>query len=247
MGIKIGQIPYLNSEVFYHGMTSEFLELVPLVPRALSSAALADRIDAGPVPLVTCFTLEDRFVPLGDYCIATQEKSHSIFLFSKRPIEELSDTVIGVTGETSTSVRLMKVLFHHRFKVIPKEYVALERNKEAFLLIGDEALRNRTGLSMYPFKYDLGEEWYRWTGLPFVFARWVVRKDLDPGLVQWLNVSIAQSIRKGLAEVQQIADIRKDLNMNRNEIVDYICSFHYRLGANELKSIDRFKELLTTE
>lgn len=84
MRTRVGQIPYLNSEVFYYGMASEDVDLVPLVPRALSSAALEDRVDAGPIPLVTCFDLEDRFEPLGDYCIATVERARSILLFSQK-------------------------------------------------------------------------------------------------------------------------------------------------------------------
>ena len=34
------------------------------------------------------------------------------------------------------------------------------------------------GFPAYPYIYDLGEEWYQWTSLPSVFARWMVRKDL---------------------------------------------------------------------
>ena len=88
MTTRIGCIPYLNSEVFYFGMAGEDgVELHPLVPRALSNAATEGGLDAGPVPLVTCFELEDTFKPLGNFCIATGEKARSILLFSKRPIE----------------------------------------------------------------------------------------------------------------------------------------------------------------
>lgn len=247
MRIRVGQIPYLNSEVFYYGMASEDVDLVPLVPRALSSAALEDRVDAGPIPLVTCFDLEDRFEPLGDYCIATVERARSILLFSKKPIEELGGAVVGVSGETSTSVRLMKVLLSHRFNVEPRSYVSLDEPRDAFLLIGDEALRNRNGVPAYPYQYDLGQEWHRWTGLPFVFARWVVRRDLDRETAARLDSLLARSVERGLAQVETIAEARRDLAMSRAEIVEYVRSFHYRLGAEELKAIDRFRELLALE
>ena len=45
--------------------------------------------------------------------------------------------------------------------------------------IDDQALRRRLGARGYPHRYDLGEEWFRWTSLPFVFSRWVARNDLD--------------------------------------------------------------------
>lgn len=248
MTTRIGRIPYLNSEVFCYGLTEEDgIELHPLVPRALSNAASEGGLDAGPVPLVTCFELEDTFKPLGNFCIATVEKAHSILLFSKRPIDELDDAVVGVTGETSTSVRLMKILFAERFSVTPGQYVDLnESSRDAFLLIGDEALRNRRGVPGYAYLYDLGEEWYKWTGLPFVFARWVVRLDLPDDKVRWLESLLSRSIERGLADVERIAASRQDLNMTDEEVIEYIRCFHYRLGEEELKAIEKFRNLLLT-
>ena len=247
MTTRIGRIPYLNSEVFHFGMAGEAgVELHPLVPRALSNAASDGGLDAGPVPLVTCFELEDTFKPLGNFCISTVEKSRSILLYSKRPIDELAGAVVGVTGETSTSVRLMKVLLSIRFGVTPGRYVDLnESSRDAFLLIGDEALRQRHGTPGYPYLYDLGQEWHEWTGLPFVFARWVVRRDMADDKVHWLESLLSRSIEEGLAEVDKIAASRRDLNMTEEEVIEYILSFHYRLGEEELKAIAKFRTLLS--
>src|ERR671923_73906 len=52
---------------------------------------------------------------------------------------------------------------------------------------GSEGLRQRHGVWDYPHTYDLGEEWSQWTSLPFVFARWVVRKTLDRKEVSMLE------------------------------------------------------------
>ena len=248
MTTRIGRIPYLNSEVFYYGMAAEpGIEMFPLVPHALSVAALEGGIDAGPVPLVACFDLENTFKPLGPWCIATTARARSIFLYSKRPIEDLTGAVVGVTGETTTSVRLMKTLLSLRFRVTPGRYVDLnESSRDAFLLIGDEALRNRRGVPGYPYLYDLGQEWYEWTGLPFVFARWVVRRNLSDDKVRWLESLLSRSIEKGLADVEKIAASRQGLNMTREEIIEYIQSFHYLLGEEELKAIEKFRTLLTS-
>ena len=248
MTARIGRIPYLNSEVFYYGMAGEAdVELLPLAPRALSDAAVDGGLDAGPVPLVTCFELEHTFRPLGDFCIATVEKARSILLYSKRPVDEMTGAVVGVTGETSTSVRLMKTLLSRRFRVTPNRYVGLDDEPtDAFLLIGDEALRQRRGVPGYPHLYDLGEEWHRWTGLPFVFARWVVRRDLNDDKVRWLEALLSRSIELGLAAVEEIAAARRDLDMTCEEIVQYVRSFHYQLGDEEMKAIDKFRRLLST-
>jgi len=248
MPIRVGQIPYLNSEVFYYSMASqEGIELFPLVPRALSDSAGDGGIDAGPVPLVTCFELEDRFVPLGDYCIATVEKARSILLYSKVPVEELDGATVGVTGESSTSVRLLKALLRHRFGVRPVAYVSLQESSDAFLLIGDEALRNRNSVEGYPYRYDLGEEWHQWTGLPFVFARWMVRKDLPYQTVARLDALLARSITDGLSNLGAVAEARRDLGMSPGEIAEYVTSFHYRLGPGEHQAMTLFRDLLSRD
>ena len=244
MKIRIGQIPYLNSEVFYYALSRESIELVRLVPSALSMAAGQGQLDAGPVPLVTWFALEGRYQPLGDYCIATGERARSILMFSDRPIEALEGSVIGVTGETSTSVLLLKVLLAHRFQVEPRKYVTLGEFPDAFLLIGDEALRNRKGVLSCPYRYDLGEEWYRWTGLPFVFARWAVRGGLETKIVERLSNQLNSSIDMGLANVDAIAKNRRDLGMSHDEVTEYVLSFNYHLGEKEYRSIELFRSFL---
>src|SRR5205807_2408895 len=50
---------------------------------------------------------------------------------------------------------------------------------EAVLVIGDAALL-LAARHAYPHRYDLGDEWKRWTGLPFVFAMWAARRAADP-------------------------------------------------------------------
>src|SRR6266446_899676 len=51
-----------------------------------------------------------------------------------------------------------------------KDYVLLPE-----LVIGDPALL-LAARHAYALRYDLGEEWKRWTGLPFVFAVWAARR-----------------------------------------------------------------------
>ena len=47
------------------------------------------------------------------------------------------------------------------------------------LLIGDRAMR--ACLPGFAHAYDLGQEWFDWTGLPFVYAVWAVRPGVDLG------------------------------------------------------------------
>jgi chorismate dehydratase len=244
--IRIGKIPFLNSILFFHGLENEpGVRLEPLVPRALSSAVAEDEVDAGPVPLVTVWEVEDRFVPLGDFCISSIDRARSILFFSKRPFDSLDGATVGVTNQTSTSVRLLKVLLKNAWRVRPAQYTHVDwPNNDAFLLIGDEALIHRRGIKDYPHVADLGEVWNKWTGLPFVFARWLVRADLPDAdkarLISMLDTSIAE----GWAHFERVVAPRvADLNMSIEEMREYLQGFRFRMTTAENQAIGKFQQL----
>lgn len=251
--LRIGKIPYLNSVLFYDGLERDAgaeLRLEPLVPRALSGAAVEDAVDAGPLPLVTCWNLESRYEPLvvdgrGDFCIATREAAWSVLLFSKRRFDRLDGARVGVTAETSTSVRLMKTLLTHYWRVRPGAYGRVDwPNNDAFLLIGDEALIHRRGVKDYPHVADLGEVWREWTGLPFVFARWVVRRELDVGVKRDLVDRIQRSLDAGWRRLDEITAPRmRDLNMSSEEMRSYLEAFDFQMTEPTRKAVARFRQL----
>lgn len=249
--IRIGEIPYLNSVLFYDALKREpGLSFTPLVPRALSGAAGDGVIDAGPVPLVTCWDIEDRFDPLGDFCIATTGKARSILLFSDRSIAALEGATVAVTRQTSTSVRLMKALFAHYYRIRPARYVDAREAQgrppggDAVLLIGDDALRHRNGLDGFEHVVDLGEAWHAWTGLPFVFARWVVRRDLAATDKDALADVVGSSLEAGWRNFDTAVAAKADeLGMRLPEIREYLEGFHFRMTPDEHEAVQRFREL----
>src|SRR6266436_1069548 len=105
MATKVGRIPDLEYEPLYFDMARRGIEMSAMVPSQLAAAAAAGEIDAGPVPLVDCFQLEDRFQPVSGFCLACAKRAGKIFLYSKQPIEQLTGARIGITDETSTSNR----------------------------------------------------------------------------------------------------------------------------------------------
>lgn len=246
MLLNIGQIPYLNSVLFYHALRDDAeVSLAPLVPRQLSGAAVEHAVDAGPVPLVTCWDIESHYEPLEDFCIATKTKAYSILFYSKRPVEELAGANVGITNETSTSVRLLKVLLQHRYQVSAGRFVQLDwPNNDAFLLIGDEALIHRKGVKDYPHLVDLGEVWNEWTGLPFVFARWMVRRDLETKSRDALVNKLTRALERGWNEFDAAVEPKAhELNMSVQEMRDYLEAFRFRMTDAEREAVERFREL----
>ena len=243
MSIRLGRIPYLNSEVFYQDFPLDLIEVTDYVPSALARAARRGDVDIGPVPLVTCFELEEQFMPMGDFCVAVKDKARSVLLFSKKPMADLDGARIGITGESATSVRLLKILLSDYYRVQPEQYVSTKEPKsDAILLIGDAALNNRNGLPSYNLVYDLGEMWKEWTGLPFVFARWIVRKDLNTAALDLLSELLDRSLKRGLKRIDEIAAERTDLSMSVDEVREYLHGFTYVLGQEEKQSIALFRD-----
>ncbi|MBI4219974.1 MAG: menaquinone biosynthesis protein [Chloroflexi bacterium] len=244
MRIRVARMPYLNSDVFYWSLPEDSCELRPLVPRAMAWAMEQGEIDAGPLPVVEWFRMEDRLAPIGNFCVATESAAVSILFFARRRAEELSGARIAVTEHTSTSVQLLRVLLAEGWQVEPAGYVLPEEPADALLLIGDPALRSRHGIEGYPYVYDLGAEWHRHTeGLPFVFAHWVARRAADVQAVSRFETALERSITDGLQNVKEIAR-RNGAGLPAGEAEAYVRGFTYRMGTRQYEAMAAFREKL---
>ncbi|MBF8267371.1 MAG: futalosine synthase [Dehalococcoidia bacterium] len=241
--IRVGQIPYLNCEPFFHGLAPEGIQLCPMHPSAMGPLAQAQELDAAPFSLVQGFDLEDTYEPLGDMGIAVKGPVKSILLYSTVPVQELSDAVIGVTGESATASQLLRLILERRFRVQVREYAGLDSSRlDALLLIGDKALQTHDRVDGFPHRYDLAEEWLRWRGLPFVFALWMVRRSLEPGLKEMLAGRLRRNLAENMARnLRAIADKRPDLGMTAQQVADYLRVFRYVLSGEDFQAIEAFK------
>ena len=95
--------------------------------------------------------------------------------------------------QSSTSVKLVKILASKLWKINPQWLIAEPGYEEQILddtagiIIGDRALVDR---KKFPYVYDLSADWKKLTGLPFVFACWVANKDIPTHLIDSLNQSL---------------------------------------------------------
>jgi chorismate dehydratase len=246
--LRVGQIPYLNLEPFFFGLSASGgpeVELHPMVPRAMGQLAAEGGLDAGAFSLMDSVRLEDRFEPLGDLCLACGGEVRSVLFFARRPIEEMAGATVAVTGETATSVVLLKLLLARRYGLGDVRYVELNAGETAdgCLLIGDGALRHRHGIEGLPHRYDLAEEWAAWQGLPFIFARWMVRAAADENEKAALREALAQRLRANLACLDAIGRARRDLGMTVSEIKAYLEGFTFELGERERRGMETFVRL----
>jgi chorismate dehydratase len=235
--LRVGRIPYLNCEPFFHRLTG--VELVDLIPRRLGEAMAAGELDAGPLSLMDYVRLESRLVPL-PYGIGCPTGARSVLVFSDRPLARLAGARIGVTLETSTSVELLRVLLALRHAVEPAAWVGPEEPCDAQLLIGDQAIRRLTGGPPARHVVDLAVEWRDWTGLPFVFARWAVAARVPARERRRFESGLDEALDRGLDALPEIASTRRDLGWSAAQVESYLRNFAFRLGPDEEKGVAEF-------
>jgi chorismate dehydratase len=240
MALKVGRIPYLSCEPFYFDMERRGIVMYDMAPSALAEAAARGEIDAAPIPLAECVRLDGHFRFLSGFCLATIRRAGSVVLHSKVPMPELSASRVAISGEAATSSLLLKVVLALKYHVHPAAYVTMDDAYDAFLLIGSEGLRQRHGVWGYPHTYDLGEEWYRWTGLPFVFARWMVRKTLDRKDVAILEDMLYVGLQDWADGIFRSSESRDNVLMHPRDILEYTQGIRYFLGVPEQRAIDLF-------
>ena len=250
----IGRVSYLNTLPFFKFLDNREYKIFPAPPRQLGFLFKDGNIDAGIVSLVDYFEKENDFTFL-KYGIVGNRNVKSVILYSKYPIEKLDKKNIAVTDETSTSFRLLQVLLEMKYGLdvvyVREKISAREKNLpsfDAFLTIGDDALRfMKHKLEGFDYIYDLAQLWYEWQGLPFVFAVWAVKKDLSQQKVNALDELLNDALNKFFSTDTQIEEFyNSKIGLTKEEIKDYLNNIVYRLGENELKAIDVFKNLYQT-
>lgn len=258
--LRIGKIAYTNLfPIFYmleKGNLSEY-EIIEGFPSALNRMLRNGEIDISPSSSIEYLRYPDKYSIIEDHSISSKGPVRSIFLFSKRPIEELEGMTILTTSQSETSVALLDIILKKFYKIACSSQPInglpdLRSNeKEAFLLIGDDALKaKKTIFDMYV--YDLGEVWYKHTGLPFVFALWIARKDcsikkaeLFERFVHDLNMA-KESAMNNLNEIAQEWKLlllsHHSLVISEEELVSYWKGISYDFGDEHRKGLEMFRK-----
>lgn len=181
-GLRVGCVRYLNSRPLIHGHDAQ---VSFAHPAQLADDLAAGDLDAGLVPV---FELFQR--PPGTYrvvdgvAIACRGAVGSVFLAHRGRLADLRRVRLDVASRTSAN--LLRVLLAE-FHGMEPAYVDLAADdapfapvdpSEGHLLIGDQAIAYRARHGGELRYFDLGEQWRLATGLPFVFAAWLLRVGL---------------------------------------------------------------------
>ena len=196
MNASVAMIPYANMAPYRQLPPPEDCRFVSLVPRASIRALMDGSVVAAAVPVGGLARLADQVEMVGRFGIAAKGPVLSVLLFSQVPFEKMqAPHTLRLTSESATSVRLLYLLLGHSvgFDKLPR-IVTKDTPADGELLIGDRALvKNMAAASqgVWPHRTDLSQRWFALHRRPFVFARWVVRKDapvrIKEQIADWLD------------------------------------------------------------
>jgi chorismate dehydratase len=221
--IKVSIVSYLNSKPFIYGLQqSNLINEIDLsldMPSICSQKLLENKVDIGLIPVATIPHLKEKYI-ISDYCIGAVGKVNSVVLYSDVPLQKIEKIILDY--QSRTSVQLVKILAKEYWKINPLfesgdiDYENKINGSTAAVIIGDRTF----GLSStYKYEYDLSEEWFKFTNLPFVFACWVTNKKLPIEFLEKFNAAIRFGIEnkevliRELEKAQEyVFDIRSYLN-----------------------------------
>lgn len=245
--VRIGAVSYLNSKPLIYGLSDSLGESGALslaVPSQLATELNSHMIDIGLIPVVEYFQ-NPEFRIVSDAAIACRGPVWSVRIFFRCNPSQVK--TLALDEGSRTSAALSKVLFHERFgfvpKTIPLPMTADPSNvkADAVLVIGDRAMHPENFRATFCSDWDLGQEWFAETGLPFVFAVWVARN--SEFATEDLQCKLEQTRDEGIKNIRKIASTASsDYRLTPDQCEDYLTNYiRFFLGKDELAGLDEFR------
>jgi len=264
--VRLGRIPYINCYPVYgaidRGVVSVGATLVDGVPSELNRRMAANELEVSVISAVAYARDAARYLLLPDLGITSDGPVRSVLLLSRVPAPELGGKRVLLSRSSMTSVALLRLLFGNVWHSSP-EFAAgdaeltnvgqfADEDHDARLVIGDAALllnAARVGAAPgaavhgapYAYAYDLGAEWKRWTGLPFVFAVWVAQRTAPVREALGVHARLIESRDWGLAHLDQLAAQASGVTgVAFDTCAEYLSGLDYRLSYAHLAGLTDF-------
>ncbi|HRG59009.1 MAG TPA: menaquinone biosynthesis protein [Bacteroidia bacterium] len=243
--INVSIVNYLNSQPFIYGLEHhtihQKINISKDIPSACALKLLNNEADIGLVPVAVIPQLKD-FEIIGNTCIGALGKVASVLLCSDVPLDKIKNVFLDF--HSRTSVTLVQVLSKNYWKIKPNflqapiNFIDEINDTTAGVIIGD---RTFNLLKNYQFIYDLSEEWYKFTGLPFVFAAWMGRKGIDS---TFLN-DFENALQFGLENKEIVIQKFQKIYGNDLDVAHYLnTNIQYELDEEKRSGMEMFLGLV---
>jgi chorismate dehydratase len=244
--LRVGIVNFLNSRPlawgFLKGHHSDLFTASYHPPSTVARLLAEGGLDVGLIPSVEVQRIPGLSV-LPDLCIGATAEVRSVLLVADRPLAEVRRVALDVNSRTS--VALLKVLCAERWGIAPQwidhrpEVERMLAVADAALVIGDPALKvDRERYRVI----DLAAEWRALTGLPFVFAVWAVRPEVDlPDLAFYFK----SSLRFGLSSLDAIVrEAAAEMDLDSDLVHTYLTrNLRFFLQEPEIEGLTTYWRL----
>jgi len=244
---KVRAVSYLNTVPLVwgmlHGPQRDKVELSFSLPSDCARDVENGAAEVGLVPVAEIARQGLTIIPgVGITCLGAVR---SILLFTRVPWRQIR--TLAADASSRTSVELARVMLRERFGVEPRitrhkpELRDMLSQADAALVIGDPALRIEPKTTGWEW-LDLGAEWFRLTGLPFVFAAWAGKPGIEVNELVGLTV---ESHLFGQAHIEVIVEQEFGRRGVSRETAHRYLTEHIRfaVGGEEQRGLAAFLEL----
>lgn len=199
--LRIGCVKYLNAQPLIHGWPGEVrFEHPAVLCRELARGELD-------VALVSSFEfLRNPIYQIVDgVCVASDGPVFSVIVVHADDWENVR--AIELDPASQTSVNLLRCLLARsgrKIELLTESSASLAPPEEnrARLLIGDQAIRFREKFGERYRYFDLAEQWQNLTGLPFVFAVWLIRPEVKQK--SEIAAALRERLTQNLAQLDRV-------------------------------------------
>jgi chorismate dehydratase len=226
-----------------HGPQRERVDLSFSIPSVCADELEQGKIELGLVPVAEAVRQDLEIVPgVGISCLGAVR---SILLFSRVPWREVRTLAADLSSRTS--VQLARVILRERFgaeaevRQYPPDLQRMLAAADAALIIGDPALRIEPGEQPYNW-LDLGEEWWKLTNLPMVFAAWAGKHGLDIDGIEPITTGSYQFGKSRMHEIVEQEYGRRGIT--KELATQYLTRYiRYEFGPHEQQGLETFIDL----
>ncbi|MFN7877912.1 MAG: menaquinone biosynthetic enzyme MqnA/MqnD family protein [Pirellula sp.] len=245
--VRVGAVSYLNSKPLIYGLADDLAGIGCLTTDLPSR--LADQIKAGVIDVGLIPAFEYLKTPglrlVSSSAIVSRGPVWSVRLFFRT--EPAKVKRVALDEGSRTSAALSKLLMHETLGIRPEtQMLPMQEDPEnvdadAVLLIGDRAMHPENYERSFQLSWDLGEKWFQWTGLPFVFAGWVTRESsIDESR---LGRILDGAKVRGRRDVQKISrDCCESYGLTVDKCLDYLTNYiFFDLNQDAVRGLEEFR------
>ena len=237
--VRVGCVKYLNARPLIRGWPGKVEFDHP--------SALCQRLAKGQLDVALVSSFEFLRNPIyrivDDVSISSDGPVYSVVVAHRGEFSNIEEIELDPASETA--VNLLRCLLAE-LGLSPRLTGAVPGNAGlslSRLIIGDQAITFRQNHAGELQFWDLGEQWKKLTGLPFVYALWLIRPEVPDAK------SIAQRLRglrdENLADIQVIVSDAADKQEITQEFLDRYYNEHLRFGfgSREKQGLQIFSDL----